>query len=169
MAASLSRRELLKLGGAVASAGLGLTATCLSTTVMASVASDRLGLASGINSTLSRLSAVLAVACFGPIALICFGQSLATQVRPLNLSHQAQAELRLESARLAEAKVPAGLRAETAAAVRESIKRAFVGAFRIIAVLSAVLSGVSALLAARLLEDHPLPDHGPCADQAPGG
>jgi MFS family permease len=141
-------------------AGLGITAAPLSATVMASVSSSRQGLASGINGTMSRLSAVLAIALLGPVALIAFEQSLADRVKPLGLSAQTKAQLAVESSRLADARVPSGLSAETAAAISASIKLAFVDAFRLVTRVGAGLSWLGALLAAWLFQRHPSSDVG---------
>ena len=133
--------------------GLGITAAPLSATVMASMPADQLGFAAGINSMLAKLSAVMGIAILGPIAIFAFGHALEMQLEPLQLSLQARAQLRLESLRLAEAIVPAGLSAETAAAVLQAIKLAFVGAFQTIIGLCAALSWLSSVLAAFLLKD----------------
>lgn len=132
----------------VLGAGLGVTMAPLSATVMASVCSSRQGLASGINSTVSRLSAVLAIALVGPLAAIAFEQSLIHRVRPLGLAAHAMAQLVVESSRLADARVPSGLSAETARALSASIKLAFVDAFRVVAGVAAGLSWVGALVGA---------------------
>lgn len=133
-------------------AGLGLTAAPLSTTVMDSVSAEKLGLASGINSSLSRLAGVLAVTVMGAIMLATFDHFLDVRAERLHLPAKARAELTGESAKLAEAQVPPGLDAETSAAVRQAIRAAFVDAFRVIAVLAAALSWLAALGAACLLE-----------------
>ena len=90
-------------------AGLGLTAAPLSTTIMDSMSSERLGLASGINSTLSRLAGVLAIAILGPVAIIAFNHSLEAKAAPLGLPLEMRRELARESAKLAEARPPADL------------------------------------------------------------
>ena len=133
-------------------AGLGLTAAPLSTTIMDSMSSERLGLASGINSTLSRLAGVLAIAILGPVAIIAFNHSLEAKTAPLRLPLEMRAQLARESAKLAEARPPADLSPEASAEVKRCIKLAFVDAFRLIARLTAVLSWLGALLVACLLE-----------------
>jgi EmrB/QacA subfamily drug resistance transporter len=132
-------------------AGLGLTAAPLSTTVMDSVSSEQLGLASGINSSLSRLAGVLAIAVLGSVVLVSFDHFLETGTARLNLAAEPGRQLKQESAKLAEAQVPSGLSAETSLAVKQAIQRAFVGAFRLLAILAAGLSWLGALLAASLL------------------
>lgn len=133
-------------------AGLGLTAAPLSTTVMGSVPAEKLGLASGINSSLTRLAGVLAVTVMGAVMLTSFHHFLEIRVARLQLPATATALLRLESVKLAEAQVPAGLNAETAATVKQAIREAFVEAFRGIALLAAGLSWLAAGTAAWLLK-----------------
>ncbi len=145
-------------------AGLGLTAAPLSTTVMDSMSSEKLGLASGINSSLSRLAGVLAITVMGAVMLASFDRSLEIRSKPLNLSTETTAQLQQESSKLAEAQVPPGLSPETSAAVKLTIREAFVDSFRIISIIAAALSGLAALAAARMLEGRkpagviPIPD-----------
>ena len=132
-------------------AGLGLSAAPLSTTVIGAVPAKHVGLASGINSTLSRFAAVLAIAILGPVAIVAFDHSLEAQIARLGLPAEAQTRLRQESVKLSEARPPANLSPEASIEVKKSIELAFVDAFRLIARLAAVLSWVGALLAACLL------------------
>ena len=71
---------LLLLGAA-----MGMSAAPLSTTIMNSVPQAQFGIASGINSMLSRLSSVLGIAVFGPIAIPTFRLSLMRQADSLSL------------------------------------------------------------------------------------
>jgi hypothetical protein len=126
---------------------MGVTVAPLSTAVMNSLSSDRAGLASGINSTLGRLSSVLAIAVFGSLALLCFSRSLLTRTATLSMTGEARARLATEAAKLADAEVPGGLIPETAAKIRESIKLAFVDSFRFVCWVCAGVVWASALLA----------------------
>lgn len=133
--------------------GLGMSAAPLSATIMASMPADQIGFAAGINSMLAKLSAVLAVAILGPIAIFAFGQALQTQLGSLQLPMHAAAQLRLDSLHLAQTAVPSGLSMEMAASVRDAIKLAFVSAFQMIVGLCAVLSWLSSALAASMLKE----------------
>lgn len=128
-------------------AGLGLTAAPLSTAVMGSMPSERLGLASGINSTLSRLAGVLAVAVFGTAAVIAFDRALPARTAPLNLAPEHRLHLTRESVRLAETQPPSGLSPESLRQVQHAIQLAFVDTFRLICALTALLSWSGAALA----------------------
>jgi EmrB/QacA subfamily drug resistance transporter len=128
-------------------AGLGLSAAPLSTTVIGAVSPRHVGLASGINSTLSRFAAVLAIATLGPVAIVAFDRSLEAHVARLGLPAEAQARLKHESVRLSETRPPVGLSPEASLEVRKAVELAFVDAFRLIAWLAAALSWIGALLA----------------------
>ena len=138
--------------------GLGLTATPLSTTVMISVPSQRLGLASGINSSLTRLAGVFAIAVFGPVMLALFSRSLEARAVQLDLPAAALAQLKHEAAKLAVAEIPSGLSVESALTVRQAIKWAFVDAFRWTMGIAAGVCWLGALIGARLLPDHGSPE-----------
>ncbi len=138
-------------------AGLGVTAAPLSTTVMDSVPAQRLGLASGINSSLTRVAGVFAIAILGPIVLAWFGQALAQRTADLHLPAAVATQLQHEAAKLADAQVPAGLTAEETLAVKAAIKASFVDAFRIAVALAAGLSWLGALIAARTVTALPVP------------
>lgn len=131
--------------------GLGLSAAPLSTMVVGAVPPEHVGLASGINSTLSRLAAVLAIAFLGPVAIVAFDRSLEAHTARLDLPAAARSQLARESAMLFGAQAPAGLSPEASIEVRKSIDLAFVDAFGLIARLAAALSGAGAVLAACLL------------------
>lgn len=136
-------------GLAVLGVAMGLTVAPLSTTVMSAVTGEQAGLASGINSTLSRLSAVLAIAILGPVIVISFGRSL--EVRARELPAPVRIALIAEAGKLGEAKVPAGLDAATTESASRIIRWAFVDAFRLVAWVGAAGSGLGALAAATLL------------------
>jgi EmrB/QacA subfamily drug resistance transporter len=129
--------------------GLGFTAAPLSTTVMDSLSADRLGLASGINSTVTRLAGVLAIAILGPVALFSFGKSLDAVAVAAGLPAPVRAHLANEAPKLAEARSPADLSPGTRIAVEKLIKLSFVDTFDRIARLTAVLSWLAAMVAAR--------------------
>jgi len=141
--------------------GVGITVTPLSATVIASVSSDHMGLASGINSAVCRLAGVLAIAILGPIALISFSQSVESHVAILDLSTEAKVALAAEAANLGGAKALPGFTATTTATVKKSIQLAFVDTFRLLSLLAAALTWLCALIAAFMFEDRRLPGADP--------
>ncbi len=136
-------------------AGLGLTATPLNTAVIGAVPPGQLGLASGINSTLTRLAGVLAIALLGPVALVSFERSLEARTARLNLPVEARLLLKQEAVKMADAQPPSKLRPADQADVKTSIQLAFVDAFRRVAQLAAGLCGLAALVAFRYLKSVP--------------
>jgi len=118
---------------------------------MLSVDAERLGLASGINSSVTRLAGVFAIAVLGPLMIAGFRHSLEAAVGDMALPAAVLDHLRLESARLADAQVPAGLDSATAAAVAAAIKWAFVDAFRWTVGIAGALCWLGAGVAAWLL------------------
>ena len=138
---------LLLLGAA-----MGMSAAPLSTTIMNSVPATHSGVASGINSMLSRLSSVLGIAILGPIAIITFGHALMQQSQSLSLDDRWSSALQRESWRLADAVPPPGMSPEMTNAVQNGIRLAYVDAFRVVSCISAALVVLSTLLAAMMLQ-----------------
>lgn len=137
--------------------GMGITVAPLTTAVMGAAPEESAGTASGINNAVSRSASVLAVAILGAIALFSFRASLQDRTRDLNLPQAAQAALSEEARNLGAAAVPESLSGEAAAEVALAIKLSFVDAFRLVAVIAAVLCWVSAVIAAVLVEGKPHP------------
>ncbi len=120
---------------AVLGMAMGMSAAPLSTTIMNSVPGSQLGVASGINSTLSRLSAVLGLAILGPIAILSFRGSLMAQSGILSLSGDVSLALQRESRKLADAIPPSGMSPEMTSAIEQAIRIAYVDAFRVVSCL----------------------------------
>lgn len=131
---------------------MGLTAAPLSTTIMNSVPKHDVGSASGLNSTLSRLSAVLGIALLGPLAIWTFSRSLMVQTKGFSLSSKMADALQQQSWRLADAMAPAGTSLEVSMAVEQAVRLAYVDAFRAVAYVAAAVVGVSTLLSAAMLK-----------------
>jgi predicted MFS family arabinose efflux permease len=127
----------------VVGTGMALTLSPLSTTVISSVPTGRSGLASGINSTASRLAGVLAVAILGAVALSTFGHALELRARNLDLSDSAREALTAQATKLGAARAPEG-----AVQAQQAIREALTDTFRHVCRLAALLCGAGALLAA---------------------
>jgi EmrB/QacA subfamily drug resistance transporter len=125
--------------------GMGLTITALSTTVMSSISSDHAGLASGINSTLSRLASVLAAAILGGVALFTFQQSLAD--RTSELPAELKTVIMAEADKLGEAKVSQELSGPERGQAEAAINEAFVDTFRTVSWIGAGLAWLGTLVA----------------------
>lgn len=127
--------------------GMGITVAPLTTAVMTSTPPESTGTASGINNAVARTAGVLAVAILGAVALTRFSGSLESRAVALNLPESARISLQAEAPKLADADVPADISPAQQADVRAAIQWSFVDTFRLIAVISAGLAWLSALLA----------------------
>lgn len=133
-------------------AAMGMVAATLSTTIMNSVSQSRVGIASGINSTLSRLSNVLGVALLGPVALFTFGRSLNRQCGSLPVPDAALHDLRADAIRLGDTVPPTGISPDLSKLVQDAILLAQVDSFRAVSILSALAVALSTLITVLLLE-----------------
>jgi len=132
-------------------AGLGMSAAPLSTTIMNSVSAKHFGIASGINSTLSRLSSVLGIAAMGPIAITTFRHSLMRYANALSLDDRWSRAWQREAWRFADAVPPPGMSPEMSNAFQNGVRLAYVDAFRLLSCIAAAVVVLSTLLAALML------------------
>jgi len=129
--------------------GMALSVAPLTTTVMNSVPTNRVGIASGINNAVSRAAGLLAIAALGIVMLHVFNRSIDSRLSNLEVSAEVQRSLEDQRINLAATTIPQDL----APSIRQSLKRAinesFVKGFRRVMLLGAVLalaSGVTSLL-----------------------
>jgi EmrB/QacA subfamily drug resistance transporter len=132
---------------AVLMLGFGMTVSVapLTTLVMSSVTQNRVGAASGINNAVSQTAALLAIAVSAPIFFACFRNALPNQMKAAGVSPPVVQQLKEQETLLGAIRTddPNG---------RVAIDRAFVDAFRLIALLAATASasaGVTALVSIR--------------------
>jgi hypothetical protein len=117
----------------------------LTTLVMSSATQNRAGAASGINNAVSQTAALLAIAVSAPIFFASFRNALPNQMRAAGVSPPVVQKLQEQQKLLGAIKTddPKG---------RDAIDRAFVDAFRLIALLAAGASasaGTTALVTIR--------------------
>jgi MFS family permease len=140
--------------------GLGMAGTIapLTTVVMNSVSQDRVGTASGINNAVARVAGVLAIAVLGILLVKAFSYRLEGSLAQLSLPPSILQELRANEIKLAGLQAPADLDPRTQAAIKESIRQAFVFAFRIAMWICAGLSLTSAAVTWRMVpKEHDRP------------
>jgi EmrB/QacA subfamily drug resistance transporter len=121
--------------------GMSITVAPLTTTVMTSIDDEQhAGAASGINNAVARAAGLLAVAILGAAAVSIFARDL--DRRLANQPPQVRQAMLAQSEHLAEAKVPKGANEKV---VGDAVKHAFVRAFRVNTLASAVLAALSSL------------------------
>ena len=132
---------------AVLMLGFGMTVSVapLTTLVMSSATPNRTGAASGINNAVSQTAALLAIAVSAPVFFVSFRIALPNQMRAASVSPPVVQQLQEQETLLGAIRTddPKGMVA---------IDRAFVDAFRLIALLAATASasaGVTAFVTIR--------------------
>jgi EmrB/QacA subfamily drug resistance transporter len=139
-------------GIAMLGIGMGITVAPLSTGVMNSVATDLAGTASGINNAVARTAGALAIAIVGAIALLVFAGAVQARTAPIPLPDTARATLASESAQLGAAAVPPQVPPESAGAVANAIRVAFVDTFNVVMLICTGLAWLAAITAGLLVD-----------------
>ncbi len=139
--------------------GLGMTITVapLTTVVMNSVTEERVGTASGINNAIARVAGVLAIAALGIVMVKAFSFHLDRSLAGLSLPSYLLKELRANEIKLAGLPLPAGLAPAANAAIKESVRAAFVYGFRIVMLICSALSLASVTVAWLVIPQDPRP------------
>jgi EmrB/QacA subfamily drug resistance transporter len=127
--------------------GVGIVVAPLTAAVMASVSDQHSGIASGINNSVARTAGLLAIAVLGTIMIISFKSNLQMNIDDLKLPAAKKTELINNSNKLAETKPPEGLSEPETVKVSLSIKRSFVSSFKLVIIISVVLSWLSSIVA----------------------
>src|SRR5256712_90224 len=86
--------------------GMAISVAPLTTTVMNSVAQNRVGLASGVNNAVARSAGFLAIAVLGIVMLQCFKNELDRRLAEWKLPASAAQSLQAQSTKLAAITVP---------------------------------------------------------------
>ena len=141
--------------------GMAITVAPLTSTVMSAVDESETGVASGVNNTVARVAALLAVAIVGLVALEVFGRVLSARLTTVALSPAVRSALTLD---LGVVHLPDVATVTERAVVEHAAAEALVTSFRWVAVLGAMLGVVAALAAGLLIEATPA--RAPAAGQA---
>ena len=123
----------------------------LTTTVMNSVTSNRVGVASGVNNAVARGAGLLAIAVLGIVMLHSFNQALDRRLADEKVSPSVWKSLQTQRTKLAAASLPDQLDQMTQQKIGHAIAESFVHAFRLIIALGATLAVVSAVVAFLLI------------------
>jgi len=134
--------------------GMAITVAPLTTVVMNSADQEPIGAASGINNAVARVAGVLAIAVLGIVMVNAFGARLDSKLANFSLPPEILRDMERSKIKLAGLELPASLNPTIRAAIRESVREAFVFGFRLIMLICAGLSVASAMAARLLIPDN---------------
>jgi MFS family permease len=127
--------------------GMAVSVAPLTTTVMNSVAPNRVGTASGVNNAVARGAGLLAIAVLGIVMLHSFNHALDRRLTEVNAPPAAWESLQAQRTKLAAASLPEELVQTTRQLIGQSICESFVHAFRLVMAIGAALALASAIVA----------------------
>ena len=143
--------------------GMSFVVSPLTATMMSSVPSSHLGIASGINNAVARTAGLIAVAAFSLAVIVRFNYSLDSYLAQVPLQPKVIAAVNAERPKLAGAKAPAFAAPAERAQINNAIARSYVDGFRVAMLLGALLA-VGAALCGLLVETN---DGKPVSGRAP--
>ena len=132
--------------------GMAVSVAPLTTTVMNSVAPNRVGIASGVNNAVSRTAGLLAIAVLGIVMLQTFNRSLDARLAGLKVAPLVQQSLNEQRTKLAGAQLPESIEPHTRALLVDAINQSFVDGFRRVMLVGAALALGSAITALVLID-----------------
>src|SRR5216683_4930632 len=135
--------------------GMAISGAPLTTTVMNSVASNRAGVASGVNNAVARTAGLLAIAVLGIVMLHVFSGALDQRLAEYKLPSSVSRSLQAQRTKLAAIAVPEDQDPATQQLIRRAIDESFVSGFRSIMAIGAVLAVASAVTALTLIGTRP--------------
>jgi EmrB/QacA subfamily drug resistance transporter len=133
--------------------GMAVSVAPLTTTVMESVSEQHGGVASGINNATSRVAGMLAVALLGAIAVGVSRTNLDERLARANVSAEIHTALRMEAAKLAEAKAPPMRDERERQQLTQTLHESFVHGFRVVMLITSIIALLGSLCAALTIRD----------------
>ena len=127
--------------------GMALTVAPLTTTVMASVAREHSGVASGINNAVSEGAGLLAVAVLGLAMSHAFDAGLERRLQRAQMKPEVREEIRRQESKLAAIEIPGAAGAGERAAARSAVDESFIAGFRLVMAIATGLALMAALCA----------------------
>jgi EmrB/QacA subfamily drug resistance transporter len=132
--------------------GMAISVAPLTTVVMSAVSSQQAGIASGINNAVARTGGLLSIALLSLITAAAFNFHLDRQLASLNIPANVQQSIAEQRVKLAGAEVPVEVGAFKPL-LEQAIDQSFLNSFRLVMLIATGLASLSALTAARLIED----------------
>jgi MFS family permease len=132
---------------AVLGIGMAVSVAPLTTTVMNSVAANRVGIASGVNNAVARGAGLLAIAVLGIVMLHSFNRAINWRLTQGNAQPAIWQSLQGQRSKLAAAALPEEFDPTTREWITQLIGESFIDAFRVVMGIGAALAIISAIVA----------------------
>jgi EmrB/QacA subfamily drug resistance transporter len=137
---------------AVLGLGMAIVVAPLTTTAMTAVETHHAGVASGVNNAVARVAGLIAIAVFGIVLVRAFDARVSPALDQLRLPAPDRAAVDRELPKLAGAQIDTALKPAQRAGIQRAIDEAFVSAFRLVMIGTALLA-LAAALAGALIRD----------------
>ena len=129
---------------AVLGLGMAISVAPLTTTVMNSVAQNRVGIASGVNNAVARSAGLIAIAALGIVMLQVFSHALDRRLAEWKVPGSVSRSLQVERTKLADMALPDNQDPATRQLIRRAINESFVSGFRVVMIIGTALALASA-------------------------
>jgi EmrB/QacA subfamily drug resistance transporter len=137
--------------------GMAICVAPLTTAVLGAVETRHAGIASGVNTAVSRSAGLLAIAVLGIVMLGIFSRGLDRRLAASALPAAARQEMAGQREKLAALPIPAGLAGPARAKARNAVGRSFLAGFRGVMLTAAGLSLLASLSARWLIPPRLIP------------
>ena len=151
-------------GEIVFSIGLAITVAPLTTAVLSALGARRAGVASGVNTAVSRFAALVAVAVLPAVSLAAFTRSLESRLAEAGVDPSTQAAVLERRGDQGALVPPASLPPSTRTAIADAVRAAFAHGSRWVIGVCSVLLVIGGAIAFAAIRDTPSGDDRPSQD-----
>jgi len=120
--------------------GMAISVAPLTTTVMNSVAQNRVGIASGVNNAVARSAGLIAIAALGIVMLQVFNHVLDRRLAEWNVPASVSRSLQVERTKLADIALPDDQEPLMRQLIRRAVEESFVSGIRVVMIIGTALS-----------------------------
>ena len=120
--------------------GMAISVAPLTTTVMNSVAQNRVGIASGVNNAVARSAGLIAIAALGIVMLQVFNHVLDRRLAEWNVPASVSRSLQVERTKLADIALPDDQDPAMRQLIRRAVEESFVSGFRVVMIIGTALA-----------------------------